>query len=95
MLVLQQMIIFVLLMVVFTNIGFMGVPMIDGIYGKDALIYMTVRLIPFITRIYWLPAWPLSRRRLATSFRSWQPFIIKKPIPFPYRVSLLRQPQPS
>lgn len=29
-------------MVVFTNIGFMGVPMIDGIYGKDALIYMTV-----------------------------------------------------
>lgn len=34
-------------MVVFTNIGFMGVPMIDGIYGKDALIYMTVLLIPF------------------------------------------------
>ncbi|MDL2060296.1 AEC family transporter [Mesosutterella sp. AGMB02718] len=34
-------------MTVFTNIGFMGVPMIDGIYGKDALIYMTVLLIPF------------------------------------------------
>ena len=34
-------------MVIFTNIGFMGVPMIDGIYGKDALIYMTVLLIPF------------------------------------------------
>lgn len=34
-------------MVVFTNIGFMGVPMIDSIYGKDALIYMTVLLIPF------------------------------------------------
>lgn len=60
MLVLQQMIIFVLLMVVFTNIGFMGVPMIDGIYGKDALIYMTVLLIPFITSIYWLPAAALA-----------------------------------
>lgn len=34
-------------MTVFTNIGFMGVPMIDGIYGKDALIYMTLLLIPF------------------------------------------------
>jgi predicted permease len=34
-------------MVIFTNIGFMGVPMIDAIYGKDALIYMTVLLIPF------------------------------------------------
>ncbi len=34
-------------MVVFTNIGFMGVPMIAGIYGQDALIYMTVFLIPF------------------------------------------------
>ncbi|MCH3949642.1 MAG: AEC family transporter [Acidaminococcus sp.] len=34
-------------MFVFTNVGFMGVPMIDGIYGKDALIYMTVLLIPF------------------------------------------------
>lgn len=34
-------------MTVFTNIGFMGVPMVDAIYGKDALIYMTVLLIPF------------------------------------------------
>ncbi|WP_370821165.1 AEC family transporter [Acidaminococcus massiliensis] len=34
-------------MTVFTNIGFMGVPMIDGIYGKDTLIYMTLLLIPF------------------------------------------------
>ena len=36
-------------MVVFTNIGFMGVPMVDAIYGKEALIYMTVLLIPFNT----------------------------------------------
>lgn len=40
------------LMVVFTNIGFMGVPMIQGIYGPDALIYMTVFLIPFNLLFY-------------------------------------------
>ena len=34
-------------MVVFTNIGFMGVPLIAGLYGSGALIYMTVFLIPF------------------------------------------------
>ena len=37
----------VVVMTVFTNIGFMGVPMVRGIYGADALIYMTVFLIPF------------------------------------------------
>jgi predicted permease len=39
-------------MFVFTNIGFMGVPMIDSLYGKDALIYMTVLLIPFNLLFY-------------------------------------------
>ncbi len=34
-------------MMIFSNIGFMGVPMIDAIYGKGALIYMTIFLIPF------------------------------------------------
>lgn len=33
-------------MCVCTNIGFMGVPLIDNIYGKDALIYVTLLLIP-------------------------------------------------
>lgn len=40
------------LMVVFTNIGFMGIPMIQGLYGADALIYMTVFLIPFNLLFY-------------------------------------------
>lgn len=39
-------------MVVFTNIGFMGMPMIQGIYGADAMIYMTVFLIPFNVLFY-------------------------------------------
>ncbi|MGI6535785.1 MAG: AEC family transporter [Eggerthellaceae bacterium] len=40
------------LMTVFTNIGFMGVPMIRGLYGNDALIYMTIFLIPFNLMFY-------------------------------------------
>ena len=35
------------LMTIFSSIGFMGVPMIDALYGKGALIYITVFLIPF------------------------------------------------
>jgi predicted permease len=34
-------------MTMFSNIGFMGVPMIAAIYGSGALIYMTIFLIPF------------------------------------------------
>lgn len=40
------------LMTVFANIGFMGIPMIQGLYGPDALIYMTVFLIPFNLLFY-------------------------------------------
>lgn len=40
------------LMIVFTNIGFMGVPMIRGLYGDSALIYMTIFLIPFNLLFY-------------------------------------------
>jgi predicted permease len=40
------------LMTVFTNIGFMGVPMVRSLYGSDALIYMTVFLIPFNLMFY-------------------------------------------
>ncbi|TCP96021.1 hypothetical protein EDC44_10680 [Cricetibacter osteomyelitidis] len=34
-------------MTVFSAIGFIGVPMIQAIYGTGALIYMTIFLIPF------------------------------------------------
>lgn len=39
-------------MVVFTNIGFMGIPMIQGLYGTDALIYISLFLIPFNLLFY-------------------------------------------
>lgn len=34
------------LFLVFTNMAFMGIPLLEGIFGKAALIYMTVFMIP-------------------------------------------------
>ena len=39
-------------MVVFTNVGFMGLPMIQGMYGADAVIRMTAFIIPFNILFY-------------------------------------------
>ena len=35
------------LMLIFSNIGFMGMPMVSSIYGEAALMYVTIFLIPF------------------------------------------------
>lgn len=40
------------LMTVFSNIGYMGYPVIQSIYGSTALIYASVFLIPFNILIY-------------------------------------------
>ncbi|MDD3213147.1 MAG: AEC family transporter [Eubacteriales bacterium] len=40
------------LMTVFSNIGFMGLPLISAIYGDSALLYVTVFIIPFNILIY-------------------------------------------
>lgn len=37
---------------IFSNIGFMGVPMIQSLYGNGALIYMAIFLIPFNILFY-------------------------------------------
>lgn len=39
-------------MTVFSNIGFMGFPIISSIYGKDALLYASIFLIPYNILIY-------------------------------------------
>lgn len=40
------------LMLVFSNIGFIGMPMVEGIYGERALIYVTVFLIIYNLLFY-------------------------------------------
>ena len=59
-------------MVVFTNIGFMGMPMIDGIYGKSALIYMTVFLIPFNLLFYSYAIPTIRGKEKGTHTFQWQ-----------------------
>ncbi len=39
-------------MIVFTNMGFMGFPIVAGIYGSEALLYGAVFMIPFNVLIY-------------------------------------------
>lgn len=40
------------MMLVFSNISFMGMPMVSGIYGNQAMIYVTLFLIPFNLLFY-------------------------------------------
>lgn len=40
------------LMLIFSNIGFMGMPMVSSIYGEAALMYVTIFLIPFNVLVY-------------------------------------------
>ena len=39
-------------MTIFSNIGFMGFPVINALYGSEALLYATMFLIPFNVLIY-------------------------------------------
>ncbi len=39
-------------MTIFSNIGFMGFPVIEAIYGSDALLYASLFLIPYNLLIY-------------------------------------------
>ena len=39
-------------MTIFSNIGFMGFPVIDALYGSEALLYATMFLVPFNVLIY-------------------------------------------
>ncbi|MCR4617877.1 MAG: AEC family transporter [Lachnospiraceae bacterium] len=39
-------------MTIFSNIGFMGFPVISAVYGSDALLYASIFLIPYNVLIY-------------------------------------------
>lgn len=40
------------MMLVFSNVGFMGMPLVSSLYGAQALIYVTLFLIPFNILLY-------------------------------------------
>lgn len=40
------------IMILFSNIGFMGIPVLSGIFGKEAILYITIFIIPFNILVY-------------------------------------------
>ncbi|MCR5546604.1 MAG: AEC family transporter [Lachnospiraceae bacterium] len=42
------------LMTIFSNVGFMGIPVISGIYGKEAIIYVTFYILGYNLLLYTL-----------------------------------------
>lgn len=49
---------------VFSNMGFMGFPIISAVYGQEALIYASVFLLPFNVLIYTYGVFRISGRRM-------------------------------
>ena len=60
-------------MIVFSNIGFMGFPVISAVYGSEALLYASLFLIPFNILIY---TYGIQVMRPATAEK--EPFQLKK-----------------
>lgn len=54
-------------MLVFTNLGFMGIPVIDAIYGNQAVFYISIFMIPFNILMFSYGIWLLSSEK-ETSF---------------------------
>lgn len=52
-------------MTIFSNIGFMGFPVISALYGSEALLYATMFLIPFNVLIYTYGISVMKRRTSA------------------------------
>ncbi|MCR4675132.1 MAG: AEC family transporter [Lachnospiraceae bacterium] len=45
------------LMTIFSNVGFMGIPVISAIYGKGAIIYVTFYILAYNFILYTLGTW--------------------------------------
>lgn len=56
-------------MTIFSNIGFMGFPVIAALFGTEALLYASLFLIPFNVLIYTYGISVMKRQREKTGFR--------------------------
>jgi hypothetical protein len=51
------------LMLVFSNIGFMGMPLVQSLYGSEAVIYVVLFLIPFNVLFYTYGIFVISKEK--------------------------------
>lgn len=57
-------------MLVFTNIAFMGIPLILGVYGQDAILYLTLFILPFNLLFF---SYGVQTMRVDAGKMSWSP----------------------
>lgn len=57
------------LMMVFSNVGFMGTPIITSIYGKESMIYITFYILGYNVLLYTLGVWLFRSERKRVSLR--------------------------
>lgn len=57
------------LMTVFSNVGFMGIPIITSIYGKESMIYITFYILGYNVLLYTLGVWLFQSEKKGVSPR--------------------------
>lgn len=57
---------------VFSNVGFMGYPVVQAIFGDEALFYVSFYNLPFNLFVFTIGIWMLKRGNMAQKNRNWK-----------------------
>ncbi len=60
---------------IFSNVGFMGYPVVEAVLGQQALFYLAIYNIPFNFLAFSIGAWLIAREGKRPLFLSWKTFI--------------------
>ncbi len=61
--------------VIFSNVGFMGFPVVEAVLGKEALFYLAIFNIPFNLLAFSIGAWLIARDGERPVSLSWRTFV--------------------
>jgi predicted permease len=61
--------------IIFSNVGFMGFPVVEAVLGRDALFHLAIFNIPFNLLAFSIGAWLISREGERPLTMSWRTFI--------------------
>jgi len=60
---------------IFSNVGFMGYPVVEAVLGKSALFFLAIFNIPFILLAFSVGAWLIAKEGSRPLVLSWRTFI--------------------
>jgi hypothetical protein len=60
---------------IFSNVGFMGYPVVEAVLGQQALFYLAIYNIPFNFLAFSIGAWLIAREGERSLLLSWKTFI--------------------